>query len=180
MQIIEPCCAKKHLLALREELGKSGTTLFECFGDMSMAELLPALMTRYSQTDMLIAAPALPDRAADAITHWMRKQWAQMDGKGKLDVISHLTLVADLSPEKSPSSSGWLQNNPFGERLTIVNRRQTQHVILLPDIAILNFANMQYGSHFIATATTKSSLVNDLWKIWRKVAASNQQAAGCL
>ncbi len=174
MQIIEPCCTKKHLLALREEMGKSGTTLFECFGDMSITELLPALMTRYSETEMLIAAPELPDRATEAITHWMRKQWARMDGKGKLDVISHMTLITDLSPEKSPAASGWLQDNPFGPRMTLINRRQSQHVILLPDIAILNFTNLRYGSHFVATATTKPSLMEDLWKIWRRIATSNQ------
>ena len=174
MQIIEPCCTRKHLLSLREELGKSGTTLFECFGDMSITELMPALMTRYSETEMLIAAPELPDRAADAITHWMRKQWARMDGKGKLDVISRMTLVADLSPEKSPASAGWLQDNPFGQRMTLVNRRQSQHVILLPDIAILNFMNLRYGSHFIATATTKPALVQDLWKKWRRIIESNR------
>lgn len=172
MHIIEPCCAKKHLLALREELGKSGTTLFECYGDMSLTELLAALMTRYSETEMLIVAPVLPDCAADAIAHWMRKQWARTDGKGKLDVISRLTLITDLSPEKSPSASDWLQENPFGERLTLVSCQQTQHLILLPDIAILNFANLQYGNHFVATATTKPSLVADLWKMWRNTAAS--------
>lgn len=158
---------------MREELKKSETTLFECFDDMSLTELLPALLTRYSEAEMLIAAPVLPDRAADTIVYWMRKQWARMDGNGKSDVISKLTIVTDLSQGKSPSASEWMQENPFGERLVLVNRQQTQYAILLPDIAILNFVNMQYGNHFVATATTKSSLVKDLWKMWRKAATSN-------
>lgn len=175
MHIIEPCCAKKHVMALRDALGKSGTTLFEGYGDMSLTELLPALLTRYSETELLIAAPSVPDQAADTIKKWMRQKWARMDGKGKLNAVGHLTLVADLGKEKSPTASGWLKRNPFGGRLTLVDRRQAETVILLPDLAVIGPVNMQYGHHFVATATARPSHVEHLWEQWRKATAEKKE-----
>lgn len=171
MYLIEPCCAKKHLLAVRDAIGKNGTTLFEGYGDLSLTELLPALLTRYSETEMMIVAPSLPDQAASIIKKWMKKQWARADGKGKLDVIAHLTIVADMSEEQSPTASTWLKENPFEGRLTLVDRQQTDTAILLPDMAIIGPVNMKYDKHFIATATTRKVHVADLWDRFRKQSA---------
>lgn len=162
MQIIEPCCAKKQLLALRTELEKKEIAQLEGFGDMSLTELMTAMMTRYSETEVLIAAPALPDQAASAVAHWMRKQWAQRDGKGKLNVIARLTLVTDLSEKKSPMASAWLQDNPFCGRMTLRNVQQNDTAILLPDIAIYGNINLVYGGHFSAIATKNDKTIQAL------------------
>jgi hypothetical protein len=53
MKIIEPCCAQRHVKELRSAIKNGGTVEFMGHGDMSLAELLPALMTRYSETEML-------------------------------------------------------------------------------------------------------------------------------
>lgn len=181
MYIIEPCCAKKHVMQLRDALGKSGTTLFEGYGDMSLTELLPALLTRYSETEMLIAAPSIPNQAADIIRKWMRQKWARMDGKGKLNVIEHLTIIADLGKEKSPTASGWLKKSPFGDRLTLVDKQQAETVILLRDLAIVGPVNMQYGHHFVATMTARPSHVKDLWTQWQKAAEEKaEETPECL
>jgi hypothetical protein len=151
-------------MLVRDAIGSSGKRQFEGYGDMSVTELLPALLTRYSETRMMIAAPAVPDQAAEAIARQMRRQNARMDGKGKLDVVSHLTLIADLSPEKSPEASLWLKDNPFGERLTLVDAQVTDTVILMPDFAITGPVNMQYGHHFVATANGIREEVDALWE----------------
>ena len=160
----------KHVMALRDAIGKSGTKNFEGFGDLSLTELLPALITRYSETDMMIVAPSLPDQAADIIKKVMRKQWARMDGKGKLDVIRHLTIIADMNPMKSPTASEWLQDNPFPGRLTLVDKSQEDTAILLPDFAITGPVNMRYGEHFVATATADSERLQELWKKFTSMA----------
>lgn len=166
MMLIEPCCAEKHLLQLRNAIGKSGTRQFEGYGDLSLTELLPALLTRYCETEMLIAAPAIPDQAAEIIGRWMRKQWARMDGNGKLDVIRRLTIMADLSEEKSPIVSDWKKENPWSKRLTLVSRKTTEYVILMPDFAILGFPNLRYGERFVATATADMEKLGELWRTY--------------
>lgn len=173
MYLIEPCCAKKHLLVLRDAIGRNGMTLFEGYGDLSLTELLPALLTRYSETAMLIAAPSLPDQAADILKKWLKKQWARMDGRGKLNVISRLTVIADLSEDASPEASSWKKKELFAGRLCLCDLRQSETAILLPDFAIVGPVNMQYGNHFVATATSKPSHIADLWDRFQKKAASN-------
>lgn len=175
MHIIEPCCAKRHLLSLRNAIRRGGTTDFEGYGDLSLAELLPALLTRYCETEMMIVAPSLPDQAAEAVAVWMRRQRMRSDGKGKLDYIRHLTVVASLSRRKSPIASMWKRENPFGERLTLVGRQQEDTAILLPDFVITGPVNMRYGEHFTATATTDPERVAALWRKYTALAAAGEE-----
>lgn len=177
MKIIEPCCAQRHVKELRSAIKNGGTVEFMGYGDMSLTELLPALMTRYSETEMLIAAPSIPDQAAEAIARCMGRQWSRADGQGKLDVVSHLTIIADLSPEKSPAASGWLEDNPFGGRLTLVGKEQEDTVILLPDLAITGPVNLRYGHEFTATATTIPGEVKALWEKYAKPAVPEEPEA---
>lgn len=170
MKLIQPCCAQKHLRELRDAIAKGGTKQLEGYGDLSLTELLPALLLRYSETEMMIVAPALPDQAAEIIDKWMRKQWARMDGKGKLDVISHLTVVARLEKDRSNYITAWVKEQPFGDRLTLVDTEQEDTAILLPDFAITGPVNMRYGYHFEATATTEAEKVRALWEKYRKTA----------
>lgn len=168
MHLIQPCCAKRHLLGVRNAIRNGGTAQFEGYGDLSLTELLPAMLLRYDGVEMMIVAPSLPDQAAEIITVWMRRQWERRDGNGKLDVISHMTIIADMSSEKSPVASTWLKDNPFGERLTLVDMEQDTTAILLPDFAITGPVNMRYGHHFIATATTEPEKVKALWERYRR------------
>lgn len=170
MKIIEPCCVRRHFRELRDSIGQHGKTRFQGFGDMSLTELLPALLTRYSETQMMIVAPTLPDQAAGVIGRWLKHQWARMDGNGKLDVIKRLTIIADLSEERSPMASDWLKDNPFEGRLTLVDRAQADTAILLPDLAITGPLNLQYGQNFICTVTTIQEEVDALWKQFSKIA----------
>lgn len=162
MYLIEPCCSQKHLRQLRDGLGKDGTAFFHGYGDLSIAELLPPLLTHYTETDMMIVAPYLPDAVAEVIIKWMRKQWARVDGSGKMNVISHLTLVADLSERRSPMASAWLNKNPFGDRMTLKNIQQNDIAILLPDIALCGPMNLTYGGHFTAMATKNARTIETL------------------
>lgn len=164
MFLIEPCCVKRHLRELRDSITRGATRQFEGYGDLSLTELLPALMTRYSETDMMIVAPSLPDQAAEIISEWMGRQWARMDGKGKLDVIHHLTIIARLEKDASHYIAAWLKDKPFGDRLTLIDMEQEDTAILLPDFAITGPINMQYNRHFVATATTEQDKVKALWE----------------
>jgi hypothetical protein len=129
---------------------------------MSITELLPPLMTRYAETEMLIAAPSIPDQAAEAIAFEMRRKWSRADGPGKMDEISHLTIITDVS--RSPMLALWIKNGTYGDRLTVIDRRQEEDVILLPDLAILGFKNMRYSEHFIGTITGAPDRVAALWE----------------
>ena len=149
---------------LRSALATKGPQSFEGYGDLSLAELLGALLPRYSETEMLIAAPSFPDQAAEAVARWLRKQFARMDGSGKYDIIRHLTIVSDLSEVSSPLASQWLKDNPFGGRLTLVDYLQKDTVILLPDIAITGPVNMRYGYNFTAKATQQQEDIDALWQ----------------
>ncbi|MBQ9645326.1 MAG: hypothetical protein IJV24_03075 [Prevotella sp.] len=159
MHLIEPCCTPKHLLALRHKLGENGTALFHGYGDLSLAELLPPMLTRYSEVEMLFVAPFLPDAATAIFQRMMQKQWPTMDGKGKLNVIAHLTLITDLSEKRSPLASTWLKENPFGDRLTLHNVQQNDTAILLPDLALYGPINLTYGHHFTAMATKNARTI---------------------
>lgn len=164
MFLIEPCCVQKHLGALRNSISNGGTAQFEGYGDLSLAELLGPLVNHYSGTRMLIAAPTLPDQAAEVIEKWMYKQWARMDGRGKVDAISHLTIIAKLEKEKSGYISKWVEKQAFGDRLTLVDIEQDETAILFPDFAITGPVNIRYGHHFTATATTEPEKVAELWQ----------------
>lgn len=169
MYLIEPCCSQKHLRQLRDELGKDGTTFFHGYGDLSIAELLPPLLTHYSETDLMIVVPYLPDAVTEMITKWMKKQWARIDGSGNLNVIAHLRIVADLSERRSPMASGWLDENPFGERMTLKNIQQNDTAILLPDIALWGPMNLNYGGHFTAVATKNARTIETLRSQYEKM-----------
>jgi len=164
MKLIQPCCAHRQLTELRDALKNGGTTEIEGYGDLSLTEILPALLTRYDETEMMIVAPTLPEQATDVISRWMNRQWPRRDGTGKLDVVRHLTIISDLRKEKSPVASQWKKANPFGDRLTLIHRVQEDTVILLPDFAITGPVNLRYDKHFTATATSDSATVEGLWR----------------
>lgn len=172
MILIEPCCASKHFMLLRDAIGTHGRTRFEGYGDLSLTEMLPAMLTRYSETTMMIIAPSIPDQAADIIDEWLRKTWARMDGKGRLNVLSHLTIVADLSETASPTLSTWLTNNPYPNRLTLVNKPQDVTALLLPDMAVIGPMNFRYGEHFVCEVTTIADEVKEYWNESTKRAES--------
>lgn len=169
MHLIEPCCARKHLLALRGKLGDDGTSFFHGYGDLSLNELLPALMTRYAEVDMVLVTPSLPDSSAELVLQWLRKTWMSRDGKGRVNVIGHLTLITDLREKKSPLASKWLEANPVGERLTLKDRQQQDTAILLPDIAFFGGINLSYGEHFTAVATKNTKLIAELRGMYDKL-----------
>jgi len=179
MYIIEPCCSHRQLAEIRRDLRKGGTTEFKGFGDLSLTELLPALLTYYNETEMMVVAPSLPDQAAEIISTWARWKWARMDGSGKFFVLRHLTVIGDLSPDRSPTASVWLRDNPFGERLTLVDRAQEDTAVLLPDIAITGPLNLRYGRDFVCTVTTDPAQVRRLWERYAEsIKEPAQQEAG--
>jgi hypothetical protein len=139
------------------------------FGDLSLTELLPALLMRYDSIEMMIVAPALPEQATDVIRASLRKQRARRDGRGNLDVISHLTIITDLSNEYSQLASLWQKNNSFGERLKLVDLQQEDTVILLPDIVLYGPINLRYGHQFEATIATLPEVVERFWEKYRKL-----------
>ena len=177
-KLIQPCCAQKQLRELRNILEKKGTAQMEGYDDLSLTELLPALLIRYSNAELLIAAPSLPDQAAEIIATWMRKQVARMDGCGNVNVVKRLTIVSDLSEAASPDASAWLKENPYGERLTLHDMRQDATAILLPDFAIEGPVNMRYGKHFTATAYGKHEDVERLWTKYKGMAENAPQEKG--
>ena len=170
MKLLEPCCASRQLCLLRDAIGNNGRDSFEGFGDMSLTELLPALLLRYTETEMMIVAPTIPDQATAIIREWLIKKWARWDGKGQLDCLSKLTIIADLSEESSPEMSQWLKENPFAGRLTLVNWVQSDTALLLPDIAITGPLNFRYADHFVCNVTSVPAEVNDLWAQYTKIA----------
>ena len=179
MHLIEPCCTPKHLLALRRILGESGTTLWHGYGDLSVNELLPHLLTRYSEAELMIVAPALPDAATETIDKMMRREWMRMDGKRKVWNIAHITLITDLSEKRSPKASAWLKSNPFPERLTLYNVQQNDTAILLPDVALWGPINLTYGGHFTAMATKNARTIESLRREYIEMAQRATQAAVC-
>lgn len=178
MHIIEPCCVQRQLLSLRNAIGKNGTREFEGYGDLSLTELLPALLTRYGETEMMIVAPSLPDQAAEVIDKCMRRQRSRIDGKGKLDVISRLTVVASMGRRRCPVAASWRRDNPFAGRLKLVSRQVAETAILLPDFAITGPVNMRYGSRFTATATADPEHVRALWEKYLALAEKGDAEDG--
>lgn len=156
-------------MLLRDAIGNKAKTQFKGFGDLSLTELLPALLTRYSETTMMIVAPSIPDQAADIIYTWLSRTWARMDGKGRLNVLSKLTIIADLSEEASPAVNLWLSNNPFPDRLVLVNKAQDDTAMLMPDIAITGPLNMRYDKEFVCDVTAIPEEVSALWKTYSKL-----------
>jgi len=166
MFLIEPCCAERHVCQLRSILGDDGTREFKGYGDLSLTELLPAILSRYSETEMVIAAPVLPEQATDIIAECMKKQWARKTGTGKLDVIRHMIVVTDK--KKSPVAFQWAKDNRFGARLSLVNKQQEGTIILLPDFAITGPINLRYGHSFVATATSDCVKIQELWRQFKE------------
>lgn len=154
---------------LRKALKQGGRDQIRGYGDMSLTELLPALLTSYNETELMIVAPVIPDQAAEIIRTWVKWQWVKVDGSGKIYVLTHLTIIADLSPEQSPMASEWLKENPFGDRLTLVDKAQDDTALLLPDIAITGPLNLRYGQNFTCDVTTVQEEVDALWKQYSKL-----------
>ena len=166
MILIEPCCAPKQVPEMMNKIEDEGTVLWHGYGDLSMAELLPALLSRYCETKLMIVSPSVPDVAAEAITKTMRKKRARMDGTGNMDVIRHLTIVANLSEKRSPMASHWLKENHFPERLVLRDVQQNDTAIILPDIAFVGPMNLAYGGHFTAIATKNASTIDRLREMY--------------
>ena len=162
---------------LRDAIGDHGKTFFEGYGDMSLTELLPAILSRYVEIDMIIAAPTIPDQAADIIYEWMRRTWGRMDGKGRMNCLHKLTIIADLGDSASPKASQWVKNNPFPDRLVLVDKAQTDTALLLPDLAVTGPLNFRYGEHFVCEATAIQGEVDALWKHYTEVAKPTKRTA---
>jgi len=177
-KLIEPCCAGRHMLSVRDAIGTKGTMEIEGYDDLSLTELLPAILTRYAETELMIVAPTLPDQATEVIATWMRRTIARMDGNGRLNYIRRLTIVSDLSEAASPDASAWLKDNPYGERLVLHDMRQDATAILLPDFAIEGPVNMRYGKHFTATAYGKREDVEGLWTKYRGMTENAPEEKG--
>lgn len=161
---------------LRDAIGDHGKTFFEGYGDMSLTELLPAILSRYVEIDMIIAAPAIPDQAADIIYEWMRRTWGRMDGKGRMNCLHKLTIIAGLDGDASPKASQWVKDNPFPDRLVLVDKAQADTVLLLPDLAVTGPLNFRYGEHFVCEVTTIQSEVDELQKHYAEVAKPAKRA----
>ena len=168
MQIIEPCCTQKNWPELRKKIGNDGTTFFHAYGDLSIAELLPVMLTRYTDVRMTIVCPSLPNAAAEVLLTWMNKKWARQSG-GDVNVISSLTLITDLRARKSPDASKWVQENPFPGRLMLHNIQQNDTAILLPDIALFGNINMAHNGHFVALATSNQKVISNLSEVYKSL-----------
>lgn len=116
----------------------------------------------------MIVAPSVPNGAAKVLRQMMDKQWS--DGKGMVNAIGHLTLVADLRKSKSPAASLWLQENPFGGRLTLHDVQQNDTAIILPDIALYGSINLTYGGHFSGIATKRARTIESLRSMYGSLA----------
>ena len=170
MFLIEPCCTQKNIPALRQKLGNDGTTFFHGYGDLSLAELLPVLLTRYSEVDLMVVAPALPNAAAKVLKSMMGKEYPTADGKGVVNAVAKLTLVTDLRKSKSPAASAWLDENPFPGRLTLLDVQQNDTAVLLPDIALYGGINLTYGGHFSGIATKRVRTIQELRSMYERLA----------
>ena len=169
MYLIEPCCTQKHWPALREKIKNGGTMMFHGYGDLSLHELMPVIMTRYSGADVTIVCPALKDPAAELLMKWMEKGWASPKGKGKLFAIRHLNIITDFSKKKSPIASVWQKENPYPDRMTVHNVQQNDTCILLPDLAIHGSLNLVHGGHFTAIATSSPRLIASLREVYESL-----------
>ena len=169
MNIIEPCCTQKHWPALREKIGADGTTMFHGYGDLSLTELMPVMLTRYANVDMMLVCPTLPDGAAELLELWLHKKRTRMDGHGTVDTIAHLTIVSDLRKKKSPIASGWVKENPFPDRLILHNIQQNDTCILLPDLVVYGNLNLIHNGHFTALASTNQRFIKNLRETYQAI-----------
>ena len=166
MFLIEPCCTQKHWPELRKQLGDGGTMSWEGYGDLSIAELLPVILARCTEVEMLLVAPSIPNHAAETLAYWLRRKMVTVDGKRIEHVLSRLTIVADLSEKRSPLASTWLKGNPYSERLVLKNVQQDETALILPDIALYGPFNLTYGQHFTATATKNAKTIAKMRKAY--------------
>lgn len=166
MFIIEPCCTQKQIPILRRKLGTDGTMFFHGYGDLSLDELLPVLLTRYSEADLMVVAPTLPNASAKVLKKLMERQWPTLDGKNRLNGIGHLTLLTDLRKSRSPMASSWLEENPFPDRLTLLSAQQNDTAVILPDIALYGNMNFAYGGHFSGIATKRMKTIAELREMY--------------
>ena len=164
MNLIEPCCTQKHWPALRRQLDDDKSVFFHGYGDLSLDELLPVIMTRYSETDMMLVCPALPDRAAELLLSWLNKTWARSDGRGHVNIIKALTIITDA--KKSPLVMGWKENNPYPERLFVRDVQQRDTALLLPDLAFYGNLNLVHQSHFTTIATRNPCIISELREVY--------------
>ena len=163
--LLEPCCIQKQLGDLCHAIKNGGTAEFQYYGDLSALELLPALKERYNKTRLLIVAPSIPDTAAEVIASWARRQWKRMDGSGSFYALQHVTIVTSLAA--SPAVGSWLEKNLFGDRLTVVDANQGEHIIALHNLAISGFRNMRYGENGTAVSTTEPEKIEALWEKYK-------------
>ncbi|MBR6140456.1 MAG: hypothetical protein IKQ37_01655 [Bacteroidaceae bacterium] len=166
MFLIEPCCTQKHWPALRERIGEDGTIMFHGYGDLSLEELLPVVLTRYSEVDMMLVCPSLPNATAGLLLKWLERKWADGDGDSTHNIISRLAVLTDLRKKKSPTASAWLKNNPYPGRLILHDVQQNDTAILLPDLAVHGAFNLVPNGHFTAIASTNANFIANLKEVY--------------
>jgi len=169
MFTIEPCCTQKQWPALRDRIGKDGTIMFHGYGDLSLEEMLPVVLTRYSGVEMILVCPSLPNTTAELLLKWLNKNWPTPNGAGTINVIAKLAIVADLRKKKSPIASSWLKENPFPERLFLHDVVQNDTALLLPDLAIHGNINLAYNGHFTAIASTNANFIANLRETYKSL-----------
>ncbi len=166
MITIEPCCANKHWKQVLKELEMKKTVLVNGYGDMTLTELLPEVLQRYSEADVLMALPTVPEQMRTLVGRMLRRTWALAQG-GNVDVVRRLRLITDARASKSPGLVEWAQGQ---ERLRLANAQHNDTLIIVHNgnpqgecaLAIMGPVNMVPCGQWTAMVTRDPVLLAEL------------------
>lgn len=102
MRTIEPCCTQKHWPQVLEDLKRRPTVMMNGYGDMTLCELLPVMLERYAECEVMVVVPTLPPQLREVLDRWARQTWG--DGSR---AVAQMWVITDARESKSPGAAEW-------------------------------------------------------------------------
>lgn len=169
MITIEPCCAAtKHwpkVLATLDELGEESVVGIRGYGDMTLMELLPAMVSSYSEADVLVAVPTLPSCLREKLDALLHLSWG--NDSGSVPAVARLRVITDARESRSPAAAEWIQD--AGSRVSLASCQMNDTVVIIRGsggggVMVFGAVNARPATEWVAMATKDKRLIEDFWQ----------------
>ena len=170
MLTIEPCCTQKHWPKILHNLKDTSYVYFEGYGDMTLNELLPVVFDGFSDADVMLAVPVMPERLISTLRELTKRSWANPSGRGSVPLIKRFRIITDARSTKSPGVLDFcreLRSQCAGSGVASLQQNDT--IIIVRDaystIMIFGSVNSRPSCQWTAFVTNDQGHIADVWSV---------------
>lgn len=150
------------------------------YGDMTLCELLPVMLERYAECEVMVAVPTLPPQLREVLDRWTRQTWG--DGSR---AVARIWVITDARESKSPGAAEWSRD--AGVAMASCQQNDTTVVVrgrgsrvesqgsrgegreFGEDVMVMGAVNVRPSGMFTAVVTKDEKMIAEAWAYYNKV-----------